>query len=35
MIALVNAALYFKDKFFDANGVSKRLSKKAGLAAEK
>jgi ACR3 family arsenite transporter len=27
MIALVNSALYFKDKYFDANGVSKRLSK--------
>jgi arsenite transporter len=28
MIALVNSALYFKDKFFDAYGVSKRISKK-------
>jgi arsenite transporter len=35
MIALVNSALYFKDKFFDADGVSKRVSKKAEITAEK
>jgi len=30
MIALVNSALYFKGKFFDANGMPKRKAKLGG-----